>query len=64
MNYSDLEELTPSVGSENSLQANLMTALLTEYRYMYHPHYTSTILDYSVLQDASLQTERTSRLIY
>jgi hypothetical protein len=44
--------------TENSLQANLMTALLTEYRYIVSPTlYFHTILDYSVLQDASLQTE-------
>jgi hypothetical protein len=44
--------------TENSLQANLMTALLTEYRYIASPTlYFHTIIDYSVLQDSSLQTE-------
>jgi hemolysin activation/secretion protein len=44
--------------TENSLQANLMTALLTEYRYAASPTlYFYTIIDYSILQDSSLQTE-------
>lgn len=44
--------------AENSLQANLMTALLTEYRYIASPSlYFHTIIDYSVLQDPSIQTE-------
>jgi hypothetical protein len=41
--------------SENSLQANFMTALDTEYRYIVSPElYIHTILDYGYYQDKSL----------
>jgi hypothetical protein len=40
--------------AENSLQANLMTAILTEYRYILSPDlYLHSILDYAYYQDGS-----------
>jgi hypothetical protein len=43
--------------TENSLQANFMTAVLTEYRYLASPTlYFNTIIDYSLFKDSSLIT--------
>lgn len=48
--------------SENSLQANLMTALMTEYRYLITPNlYFNSILDYCYYQDpTTITTENKS----
>lgn len=41
--------------SENSLQANLMFALMTEYRYIIAPNlYFNSILDYSYYEDSTI----------
>lgn len=43
--------------SENSLQANLMSALMTEYRYLVTPNiYINSILDYCYHQDSTTIT--------
>jgi hypothetical protein len=44
--------------TENSLQANFMTAILTEYRYLISPTlYLHTILDYSIFKDSTLKNQ-------
>lgn len=44
--------------TENNLQANFMTAVLTEYRYLASPTlYFHTIMDYCLFRDQSLKTE-------
>nr|WP_315255221.1 hypothetical protein [uncultured Flavobacterium sp.] len=41
--------------SENSLQANMMTALMTEYRYLISPNlYFNSILDYCYYEDPTI----------
>ncbi|WP_369753120.1 hypothetical protein AB3G34_00505 [Flavobacterium sp. WC2409] len=46
---------------ENSLQANIMSALLTEYRYLITPQlYIHSILDYSILKDP-FNTEKNNK---
>jgi hemolysin activation/secretion protein len=48
---------------ENSLSANLMTAIITEYRYIVSPSvYFHTILDYCWLQDTKT-TKKTTNLL-
>ncbi len=44
--------------AENSLQANFMTAVLTEYRYLASPTlYFHTIIDYTLFKDSTMRTE-------
>jgi hypothetical protein len=46
--------------AENSLQANLMTSILTEYRYILSPDlYIHSILDYAYYQDGSTDLKDT-----
>ncbi|EIA10299.1 hypothetical protein [Flavobacterium frigoris] len=48
--------------TENSLQANFMTAILTEYRYLVSPTlYLHTIFDYSILRDATLKKQPSAK---
>lgn len=44
--------------TENSLQANFITVLLTEYRYLVSPKlYLHTILDYSIFRNSTLKDQ-------
>lgn len=46
--------------SENSLQANLMTSILTEYRYLISSHlYLNSLLDYCYYKDPTVLEEKT-----
>jgi hypothetical protein len=48
--------------TENSLQANFMTAVLTEYRYLATPTlYFHSIMDYSLFTDSSLKKETNTK---
>jgi hypothetical protein len=47
---------------ENSLQANLMTAVLAEYRYLASPSlYFYSITDYSIFTDSTIKTESSTK---